>query len=63
MPTAQVLENLKECLTTKLRKIMKDLIFAALAFTAGVYVEKKYNVSKRVVEELDKISHSGIPLC
>ena len=42
---------------------MKDLIFAALAFTAGVYIEKKYNVSQRVAEELDKISHSSIPLC
>lgn len=42
---------------------MKDLIFAALAFTAGVYIENKYNVSQRVAEELDKISHSGIPLC
>lgn len=33
---------------------MKDLFIGTLAVAAGVYVEKKYNVSDRIAEQVRK---------
>lgn len=33
---------------------MKDLFVGVLAVAAGIYVEKKYNVSEKVAEQVKK---------
>jgi len=35
---------------------MKDLLIGALAVAAGIYAEKKYNVSGKVAEQVKKFT-------
>lgn len=38
----------------KYQQIIKDLFIGTLAVAAGIYVEKKYNVSDRIAEQVRK---------